>query len=142
MFHVINTEFGKVAGNNPPRALGIGLLIGVALGLLIGRKKSSIRLLDGLRKVFAETLLLDNDVGFRYAGINEGYMTQFHLVLEGDEPKGLRYTVYLLQKFQPKGLGMLLFVTDALPFGGESLGRCFLLGFFHVTPPDEYLPLS
>ena len=133
MLHVVDTELLEVRCHDPARPFGVGLLVGIPLGLLVGREEGAVGLLDGLREVFPEGLLLDDDVRLRDPRVDEGDMLQFYPVLEDDEAEGVLHAEDLLQQLQPECLRMLLLVAPALPAHGERPCRRFLLALLHAA---------
>ena len=61
-FHVVHMEFRKIAGDDPPGALGIRKLGGVSLCLLKWRQQTSVRLADRLVQLFSQAFLLETVV--------------------------------------------------------------------------------
>lgn len=142
MLHVIYPKLGKIASHNPTGTLGVGLLIGVTLGLLVRSEKSAVRLLDRLGEVFAEALLLDDDMGFRYTGVYKGGVTQLYLLFKEDKIFRLGYAVHIPKKGEPEGLCLAFLVALALSVGDKCLSCRLLLVLFHVLrlPVSSHIP--
>lgn len=117
--HVVDVELGKVAGDDPPGPLGVGQLGGVAFGLLERGQQGTVGLLDGLVQLFAQALLLNEDMSGRDKAVNETGVVQHNLIFKGDELVRFLYPVDLLEQGQPKGLAVALLIALALPIGGK-----------------------
>ena len=129
LLKVVDEEGGKVAHHDPARAHAERHVVGVALGLLVGREHRAVALGNALAEVFAEALLLDEDAGGGDVGVDETLVAEFHALLEANEIGGVVHAEDLREQLQPKLLALAALIAAAGPVGNEAAGG-FALDFF------------
>ncbi len=86
--HVVDTDAGKVADDDPPRSLGIGQHGVVARRLSEGGQQRAVALTLRHVEVDTEALLLDKHVGGRDEGVQKGDVPELDVALEADVVRG------------------------------------------------------
>ena len=113
--HIVDMEFLKVADNDPAGVHIVGEITGIAACLLEGGQHRAVGLLVALPKVNICALLLDQHPGVFNIAVNKAGMIQFYPYFKFNGIGGLLHAEHILQKGDPKPLGLLLFVTVTRP---------------------------
>ena len=121
VFHVVDVEFGEVAGDDPARMLRERELGDVALRLLKGVELRAVGLADGRVEFLAEGFLLDQDFRGGNVPVDEACAVEFDLLFEDDEVLGLFYAENVAKKRRPKRLALAFFVALVFPLPREFL---------------------
>ena len=90
-----------------------------------GRKQQgTVGLLGGLVQLFAQVLLLNEDMDRRNKAVDAAGVVQHNLILKGDKLTQLLRPVDLLEQGQPESLAVALLAALAL----QSAANCFPAG--------------
>ena len=136
LFHIVNQEFVKIAGNYPARVLRKRETRYVLACLLERGEQGAVGLPDGGAKVLAHALLLNHHLRGRNVDVDEVGDSLvgkpfLYLVLKLDKANEVLDAENAHQQVEPKFLTFALLVALAGPFLDKLVGRCPLFGCLH-----------
>ena len=142
LVHVVDPDFGEVAGDNPAGPLIEDELAVVALGLLERRQLDVAGVVNLLVQADAQALLLNQGAGLRDVHVDAlGVAVDDDFLLEVHALGDVVHAEDVGQKVNPVGSAVFVFSAPASPSVDELAGRfsLFCVGHGWVPPLIIYM---